>query len=284
MISGKVINSEREIGMGQKLIELWEFHSDTVLSFAVNIGTAIAILLTGIILSRGLQKLVRRAAAKGLRSDEAVTTLLRTVVRYGIIIICAIMILNVFGVNTASLLAVLGVAGVAIGLALKDILSNIVSGIILLFLGSYRKEEFIEFGDFSGTVKDMNLFTTILETPDGIYVSAPNSSIWNGPLRNYTRNGKRRLELSFGIARTDSFDTAFQTMQNIINAEPRILKDPAPGIILQSIEDNSLKIAVRAWVPVQDYWSVYWDMSKTIQNQIEASGLHIPCREVHIVQ
>lgn len=272
------------ITMGQKLIDLWELHSDTLLTHIGNAIAAIVILVFGIALSKGLCRLLKKAEATRLNSDSTVSSLLQAIIRYGILIVCAIMILNVFGVKTGSLIAVLGAAGVAVGLALKDTLGNIASGIILLLLGNYRLGEFIEFGAYMGTVKEIHLFNTILETPDGIYISAPNSSIWGSPLKNYTRNGKRRMELSIGIAYSDSVDAAFQVMQNIIAAESGFLKDPAPQVIMQSIEASSVTITIRAWTSVQDYWNIYWEKTKTIKAKIEEAGLHIPLpqRDVRI--
>jgi small conductance mechanosensitive channel len=270
--------------MGQKLLELWENNSASVLLLARNLVTAVLILVIGRMLSKGAQRLIKRAASSGLQADGTVTSLLRGIVRYGIFIISVIMVLNVFGVNTTSLLALLGAAGVAIGLALKDTLGNIASGIIILFMGSCRKGDFIEFGSFMGTVKEINLFTTILETPDGVYISAPNSCIWGAPLRNYTRNGKRRMELSVGIAYSDSVDLAFQVMRGIIASEPRLLKEPAPQVVLQALESSSVRITVRAWASIQDYWDIYWEMNKTIKEKIEAAGLHIPFPNIRVVQ
>ena len=271
--------------MQEKLLALWEQHSDNVLLFAKNIAVTLVIIIAGIALSRGMQRLLKRASTAKLQEDDSIYAILRAVVRYGIIIIIIIMVLTVWGVNTASLLAILGTAGVAVGLALKDTLGNLASGIVIHFLGNYRKGEYIEFGSFAGTVKEINLFTTILETPDGIYIAAPNSSIWGSPLKNYTRNGKRRMELSIGIAYSDSVDTAFQVMQNIIAAETRFLQDPAPQVILQSIEDSSVKITIRAWAAIQDYWNIYWDLNKVIKSKIEAAGLQVPLprRDVHII-
>jgi small conductance mechanosensitive channel len=267
-----------------KLLELWDFHSASILLFARNLVAAVLILVIGRILSKGAQRLIKRASSSDLHVDETVTSVLRGIVRYGIFIVSVIMVLNVFGVNTTSLLAVLGAAGVTIGLALKDTLGNIASGIIILLMGSYRKGEFIEFGSFMGTVQDINLFTTILETPDGINISAPNSCIWGAPLRNYTRNGKRRMELSVGIDYSDSVDRAFQVMRDIIASEPRLLKEPAPQVILQSLESSSVIITVRAWASIQNYWDIYWELNKTIKAKIEAAGLHIPFPHVQIVR
>jgi len=272
--------------MGQEILDFWKIHSADILPFAKNLLTAAVILVFGIILSKGARKLVQKANSSWPQSDGTAIPLLQAVIHYGIIIICVIMILNVFGVSTASLIAILGAAGVTVALALKDTLGNIAAGIALLLLGTFHKGEYIEFGLFSGTVKEISLFTTILETPDGIYISAPNSSIWGSPVKNYSRNGKRRMELSVGIAFSDSVDTAFQVMQGIIDAEKRFLEDPAPQVVLQSLDDSSVKITIRAWAANQDYWNIYWDMTKTVKAKIEDAGLHIPFpqRDIHIVQ
>jgi small conductance mechanosensitive channel len=234
--------------------------------------------------SRGIRRLINRASSKEFKVDDTVIFLLRHVARYGIFVICFIMILNAFGVNTASLLAVLGAAGVAVGLALKDTLSNIAAGIILLVLRTYRREDYIEFGAYSGTVKDVNLFTTILETPDGVYISAPNSSIWGTPLKNYTRNGRRRMDLPVSISYSDSIDAAFRVLREIIAEESRFLKDPEPQIVVQSYGEGGITIVLRAWAPLGVYWTVYWDLMRGIKEKIDAAGLTIPFpqRDVHL--
>jgi small conductance mechanosensitive channel len=272
--------------MGQQIIELWETHSSVIMPIAEDLLSALIIIILGISLSKGARKLVHKANSKWSQSDGTAIPLLQAVIHYAIIIICIIMILNIFGVSTASLIALLGAAGVTIALALKDTLGNIAAGIGILLMGTFRKDEYIEFDTFNGTVKEVNLFTTILETPDGIFISAPNSCIWGTPLKNYTRNGKRRMEISIGIAYSDPVETAFAVMRDIINAESRFLKEPAPQVILQSIEDNSVKITIRAWAEIQDYWNIYWDINKIIKAKIEEAGLHVPLpqRDVHIHQ
>jgi small conductance mechanosensitive channel len=196
------------------------------------------------------------------------------------------MILNIFGINTSSLIALLGAAGLAVGLALKDTLGNIAAGIILFFMGSYRLGEFIEFGSFLGTVKEINLFSTTLEPPDGIYISAPNSSIWGNPIKNYTRNGKRRIELAVRISYSDSLETAFRVLNEIVSSETRLLKDPAPQIIVQSLQESSVNLVIRAWSDNRLYWDIYWQMMRVLKEKTEEAGLHIPFpqTDVHIVQ
>ncbi|MDR0601547.1 MAG: mechanosensitive ion channel family protein [Treponema sp.] len=294
--------------MSKSLIELWNNYSDQLLDLAKNILLSFVIAVSGIIVNRGAAKLIVKAAsektpdtgepgpvlpgippdnripANGLKIDDTISHVLRMVIRYGIFIICLIMIFNVFGINTTSLLAILGAAGLAVGLALKDTLGNIAAGIILLFLGTYRRGDYIEFGSYSGTVKDIRLFTTILETPDGIYVSAPNSSIWGTPLKNYTRNGKRRMDISVPIAYSDSIDTAFRVVRDMAAAECRFLADPAPQILVQSYGDSSVNILLRAWAPIDRYWPVYWDLMRTLKERLEEAGLSIPFpqRDVHL--
>lgn len=270
--------------MNNFLINFWNSYSGEILEFIRDIVTAIIIILAGRILSRTGRRLVTRASLNNLKIDDTVTLILQHTIRYGIFIICLIMILNTFGVNTASLLAVLGAAGVAVGLALKDTLSNIAAGIILLVLRTYRRNDYIEFGAYSGSVTGINLFTTILETPDGVYISAPNSSIWGTPLKNYTRNGRRRMDVPVSISYSDSIETAFRVMQEIIAAESRFLKTPEPQIIVQAYGENGITIALRAWASVEAYWTIYWSVMRSLKENIEAAGLTIPfpLRDIHL--
>jgi small conductance mechanosensitive channel len=195
------------------------------------------------------------------------------------------MILDAFGVNTNSLIAILGAAGVAVGLALKDTLSNIAAGIMLLVQQTYHRGDWIEFGAVQGSVKEIGLFTTILETFDGIYISAPNSCIWGPPLKNYSRNERRRMDLAVSIAYEDSIDTAFRVLQELVAGETRFLKEPAPQIIVQSLGESGVNLVLRAWAPTAAYWDVYWDQMRNIKEKIEEAGLTIPFpqRDIHII-
>jgi len=271
--------------MIQEISNLWNYHRDTVLEIGRELLASAIVIVIGILVSRGLNRLIKKASKSRMNVDGTVSFILRNIVSYGIFIICVIMVLNIFGVNTSSLLAILGAAGLAIGLALKDTLSNIAAGIILFFMGSFRIGEFIEFGSFLGTVKEINLFTTILETPEGIYISAPNSSIWGNPIKNYSRNGKRRMELSVRISYTDSLDAAFRVLNEIVSSETKFLKEPAPQIIVQSLDDSSVNLVIRAWAENRHYWDIYWQKMRELKEKIEEAGLHIPFpqTDVHVV-
>ena len=262
--------------MLDELINFWDSNKSALFIIGKKLLASGIILFIGVFLTGGVKRLINKASASKLYVDDTMSSILRYIVTYGVFIICVIMILNVFGVNTASLIALLGAAGLAIGLALKDTLGNIAASISLFFLGSYRLGEFIEFGSFTGTVKEINLFTTVLETPDGICISAPNSSIWGNPIKNYSRNGKRRMELFIHIAYSDSINTAFTVLNNIIACEKRFLKTPAPQIVVQSLEDSFVNLCVRAWASNKDYWDVYWFQMRNIKEKIEEAQLHFP--------
>ncbi|MDR0374721.1 MAG: mechanosensitive ion channel family protein [Treponema sp.] len=238
--------------------------------------SAVIIVIAGIVVYNIFEKLIKHVDASKAQIDGILLTFLRVGMKYALIIVCLIMLLGVFGINATGLVALLGTAGVAVGLALKDTLGDIAAGIVLLVLKSYRKGDFIEFDGFMGTVKDFDLFTTKLETPDGVLISAPNSSIWKTPIKNYSRSAKRRMDLVIGISYGDSIDTAYNVMREIVDAEPRFLRDPAPQIVVQSLNDSSVNILLRAWAPADVYWDVYWKHMRLVKEKIEAAGLSTP--------
>jgi len=271
--------------MIQKLMDLWIYHRDTVFEIGMEVIASIVVIVISILVSRGLKNLIKKASKSRFNVNSTASLILYHIVTYGIFIICIIIILNIFGINTASLIALLGAAGLTIALALKDTMGNIASGIVLFFMGSFRIGEFVEFGSFSGTVREINLFATILETADGVYISAPNSCIWGSPIKNYSRNGKRRMEIAIRVSYTDSLDTAFGVLREIIASEQRFLSEPSAQIIVQSFQDSYINLVIRAWADSQQYWDVYWHQMSMLKEKIESAGLHIPFpqRDVHVV-
>ena len=258
------------------ITDLWNTHGDFILALGRKASLALAIAAAGYIIVKVSGRLIRRITAKIPRFDETFSALLRIALNYTIFIVCIIMVLDIFGINTTSLIALLGAAGVAVGLALKDTLGNIAAGIILIFLRSYRKGDLVEFGSYLGTVKEMNLFTTILETPEGIFISAPNSSIWGTPLKNYTHNHKRRMDLAVMVAYSDPLDTAFAVLHAIATEEPRFLTHPAPQVIVQSLGDNGVNLILRVWAHTDVYSALYGEKLRLIKERIQAAGLTIP--------
>jgi len=270
--------------MNDFLATFWGNHSEMILKIGYNGLLVIAFLFASHFVAKFLHGWINKTNDRFERFDQTLVPILCTVASLTVYSIGIVIILDFFGVNTASILTLIGAAGIAIALALKDTLSNIAAGTMLLILRPFRAGHFIESGSILGTVKEVGLFTTILETPDGLYISSPNSSLWGSPIKNFTRNGKRRMDLIVGIAYSDSIDKGFDALQSVIQNEPRFLAEPAPKMMVQAMADSSVNLQLRAWASVENYWDVYWDANKKIKEQIEAVGLTIPFpqRDVHL--
>ena len=271
--------------MQESLIQFWQNHSETIVSLGYNLILAIVILLASSLIARAVRKAITNTNSKLKKLDATLIPIFSTVASYIVYIIGGVFILDIFGVNTASLIALVGAAGLAVGLALKDTLSNIAAGIMLLILRPFKANDFIEFGATQGTVKEINLFTTILETIDGLYIASPNSVLWGNNIKNFTRNGKRRLDIIVGISYSDSIDAGLAVLQKIAEGESRLLADPAPRVMVASMMDSAVNIQLRAWANNEDYWATFWDLNKRVKESIEEAGLTIPFpqRTLHVV-
>lgn len=268
------------------LNQFWVDNSVKIISVGYKLLLALAVFITSHFVAKLVRKSIERANQKIERLDETLVPILCTIGSYSVHAIGLIIVLDVFGVNTNSIIALLGAAGLAVGLALKDTLSNIAAGFMLLMMRPFRVKHFIECGSFMGTVKEIGLFTTILETIDGLYLSMPNSTLWGAPIKNFTCNGKRRMDLVVGISYGDSIDKGFEVLKEIVEAESRFHKDPAPQIMVQALGDSSVNLQLRAWASVDDYWNVVWEHNKIIKEKIETAGLTIPFpqRDVHVYE
>ena len=270
--------------MNDFLVTFWGNHSGMILGIGYNGLLVIAVLFGSHFVAKFLHRRINKIKDRFERFDETLVPILLTVASVVVYSVGLIIILDFFGVNTASILTILGATGLAIALALKETLSNIAAGMMLLILRPFRAGHFIESGSMNGTVKEIGLFTTILETPDGLYISSPNSSLWAAPIKNFTKNGKRRMDLIVGIAYSDSIDKGFDALQSVIQNEPRFLVEPAPKVMVQAMADSSVNLQLRAWASVEKYWDVYWDTNKKIKEQIENAGLTIPFpqQDIHL--
>ena len=254
---------------------LWEKHSDDVIRLVKIVILALIVLVAAKLVSLAARKIIARFFKK-FEGDESLTYATYTIVRTLIWVIGLLIILDLFGFNTASLLTVLGAAGLAIGLAMKDSLSNIAAGIMLLILRPYKLGDYIDCGSVSGTIQQMGLFSTILKTPDGLFVSAPNSVVFGTPIKNYSRNPVRRSDITVGIAYADSLAVAVQAMKDIMTHEPMVLKDPAPEVLVSELADSSVQLTLRYWTATENYWPAYWTIKAQLKPAIEAAGLNIP--------
>ena len=265
---------------------LWQEYGQNAAEILRKIILVLAIIIAGKIILRVLKRLTNKSTVERLKADETIVSLLRAVIHYGVIIICLIMILDVLGVSTTSLLALLGAAGVAVAFALRDTLGNIAAGIVIIFLRPFCKGDFIECDTVLGTVKEMGLFATDLETADGVFVSVPNSNLWGLPLKNYSRYNQRRVDVTVRITYSNSIDTAFQVMREVIQHEPLFFKDPAPQVMVQALGESGIDITLRAWVPSSEYWNIFRAQMKNVTEKIQAAGITIalPQRHIHLIQ
>lgn len=212
------------------------------------------------------------------RLDGTLRSFLAGICKYAILVVAIVSVLQKFGVETASLLAILGAAGLAIGLALQGTLSNVASGVMLLFLRPFNVGDFIEGPSISGTVKSLGLFGCELARADNVYIFVPNSQIWNNQITNYSRNLHRRQDLVFGISYGDDINKAFKTIEKTINKDERLITTSGkePMIMVGALGASSVDITARVWSNTSDFWAVKWDLTKAVKEALDKDGITIP--------
>ena len=262
--------------------QLWETHQADILHFGKVLLLSLLVILIAWLVARLVRKLIMKSSEKIEKLDPSIARVFYVIARTVIWLFAALIILDLFGINTASVLTILGACGLAVGLAMKDSLSNIASGIMLLILRPYKVGEYVECGGISGTIKEMGLFSTILVTPDGIFISAPNSQIFGTPIKNYSRNEKRRVDISVGISYGDSLEKGIEVLENFMKKNDHVLTDPKPEVLVQDLADSSVNLTLRFWTNTADYWTAYWEIKEGLKKAIESEGLNIPFPQLTI--
>jgi len=246
-----------------------------IIEYAVNITAALLTLLVGYIaanlISGGVVKVMQAR-----KLDTTVTHFIGSILKYAILVFVVIAALGRVGVQTASFVAIIGAAGLAIGLALQGSLSNFAAGFLLIIFRPIKAGEFIEVAGTAGVVQSVQLFTTTLTSGDNKMVVVPNSAILNGTIVNYSRMDTRRVDMTFGIGYGSDLRKAKQILERLVNEEPRILKDPAVTIAVAALADSSVNIVVRPWVKTADYWGVWFDFHEKVKLTFDAEGVEIP--------
>lgn len=255
---------------------LWEEHQENVIRFGMTVLQVILVILVAWIVGRILSRVISKSIGKIPMMDISVGKVLSSVARTFIWLFAFLIILDLFGVNTASILTVLGAAGLAIGLAMKDSLSNIAAGLMLLILRPYKVGDYVDSGAASGTIEEMGLFTTTLKTVDGIFISAPNNAIFGGPVKNYSRNPLRRADIVVGIAYGDSLPKAIEVLTEYLKQNELVIQDPAPEVLVSELSDYSVNLNLRFWATSEKYWDAYWNVKEEVKAVIESAGLNIP--------
>ena len=257
-----------------------------VASYGLDVVGAIAILIIGWMAAGWAKGTTAKALSRAKGVDDMLTGFFSSLVKYVILAFTIVAVLNRFGIETTSLVALLGAAGLAIGLALQGTLSNVAAGVMLLLFRPFKIGDFIEGGGLSGTVKATGLFTTDLATGDNIHIIAPNSQLWGAAIRNFSHHPKRRVDLTIGIGYGDDIDKAMDLIQRIAGNDERIHKDPEPFVAVANLGDNAVELVVRVWVDSGDYWPVKFAMTKTIKQTFDKERVSFPFpqRDVHIYQ
>jgi len=243
--------------------------------FGMNVIGAICILILGRIAAGIVKKLILRVFLK-TKTDKAVTSFVANISYFAVLIFAILAALAKFGIQTTSFVAVLGAAGLAIGLALQGALSNFAAGVMLLILRPFRIGDFIEGAGVAGTVKELDLFTTVLATVDNIKIMVPNAKLFTDVIKNISGYDLRRIDLEFGIGYTSPIDKARDILTSLIKEDSRILSDPPAEIAVSALRDSSVTIVFRPWVKRENYWDVRFNLMHKVKDSFEKNGIEIP--------
>ncbi|MFQ1064678.1 mechanosensitive ion channel family protein [Bordetella trematum] len=254
-----------------------------LLDMGINLLMALLILIIGWWLSALLGRWVRRAAERSPRVDPTIVPMAYATVVWAVRIFTVIAVLARFGVQTASLIAVLGAAGLAVGLALQNTLQNIAAGIMLLILRPVRAGEYVSLSTGNeGTVAEVGLFLTRLVQFDGVHITLPNSTVWGATIINYSRNVDRRCDIPVIIHYGDDLQDAMRRLEALVQNHASVAKDPAPMVRAIEYRDNGTVVNVRVWTKAADYWEVRWNLFQQIRLQLTEAGFRapVPVREI----
>jgi len=263
-------------------IELPQNLMETLLHAGQNIALALLIFILGRYLIKGVMKLLSASLGRIQSLDSMMKHFIESISRAFLFLILVIASLNQLGVDTTSLVASIGAAGLAIGLALKDSLQNLASGVMLLWLKPFEQGHFIEAGDTQGTVEKITLFSTQMKSGDNKKILVPNGDIMNDTIVNYSARDTRRVDMVFGIGYDDDIKLAKEILQRLVNEDERILPEPAPVIALGELGASSVDFIVRPWVNSPDYWKVKWDMNEKVKAAFDEAGISIPYPQMDV--
>ena len=266
-----------------------EFIDQVVLilsTYGLKVVGAVAVLLVGLMIAGWARRIVTKLLSRSERVDPMLTGFFASLAKYLVLAITVIAVLNQFGVQTTSLIAVLGAAGLAIGLALQGTLSNVAAGVMLLFFRPFKIGDYIDASGITGTVKSVGLFVTELATPDNVHIVAPNAQLWGTAIHNYSHNDTRRVDLVVGVAYEDDVEKALEILLDMGKADERVHADPEPFAAVAALADSSVNVTLRVWCDADNYWPLKFDLTKAIKASLDREGISIPYpqTQVHLSQ
>jgi small conductance mechanosensitive channel len=255
---------------------------ELVSAWGLKVLGGIAILLVGVLIARVGSRTARRAAVATL--DAPLADFIGSLVYYAIVSVVVISVFGIVGIETASLITILGASSLAIGLALQGSLSNFASGVMLFVFRPFRLGDYVEIGDDVGFVAEIGVFSTQLDTLDNVRIVLPNSHVAEHPVRNWSTNGKRRLTLEIEVAVHSNLAAARGAIEELLRAEPRVLQEPAPMVAAGGFGDTSANLVIRPWCEIEDYWELRYALPERIKDAVEAAGCSLPTpkREIEL--
>jgi small conductance mechanosensitive channel len=256
-------------------------NSDLLVQYGVNIISAVLILFIGNIIVKAVANSVSKVLEKK-NMDKAVVEFVHGLVRYLLFVIVLIAALGRVGVQTASVVAVIGAAGLAVGLALQGSLSNFAAGVLIVAFRPFKSGDYVEIGGVAGSVEAIQIFQTVLKTPDNKMVVVPNSGVIGSPITNYSRHETRRVDLVIGVSYSADLKQTKQVIRDVLEKDTRILKDPDIQIGVLALADSSVNFVVRPWCKTADYWDVYFDSTQAIKEALDEAGIEIPFPQMDV--
>lgn len=270
--------------MDSETLQLW---TAKAIEYAALHGLSVLYALIIFVVGRWAAGLISGAIRKVMsrhKIDPALISFASSLAYFGLLAFVVVATLEQIGVKATSFVAIIGAAGLAVGLALQGSLSNFASGVLIILFRPFRIGDYVEAAGTAGVVKEITILTTVLATPDNKKIIVPNSAVMSGTITNFSANDTRRLDLVFGVGYSSDLPHVKKVLEEIIATEPRCLKDPAPTVGVLALADSSINFAVRPWVKTSDYWPTYFDLQMRVKQRFDEEGISIPFpqRDVHL--
>ena len=258
--------------------------AEPVTAFLSNLAAAIAAIVITLFASRFVKSWIAKLGFRYEQLDDTLFVFLSKFAQVVVLAVGSVFVLNSFGVQTTSIVALLGAAGLAVGLALQGTLSNFAAGIMLIVFRPFKRGDYVSVSGQSGTVKEISIFTTELGTPDNLQIIVPNGQVWGAPITNFSAYGTRRLDVTFGVAYASDLKQVEEVLAQIIAADRRIHQDPAPVIKVSNLNQSSVDFVVRIWCDSSDLWTLRLDLNRQVKDSFDAQKIEIPFPTTTIVQ
>ncbi len=262
-------------------IEISALITNHVIPWTINIAAALAIFIVGRMIAGLIVRVLKKVLTKA-NMDPILINFVSSIVNAVLLLFIIVAALDQLGVNTTSLIALLGAAGLAVGLALQGSLQNFAAGVLMIVFRPFKAGDFVEVAGTSGVVESINIFSTTMRTGDNREIIVPNGAIYGGTITNYSARDTRRIDMVFGIGYEADIRKAKEVFHQILNDDQRVLKDPEPTIALSELADSSVNFVVRPWVKSGDYWAARFDITEQVKLRFDAEGISIPFPQMDV--